>query len=81
MLSVKDTGRGMDKHTQSRMFDPCFATKERGLLGEPGLVLSVVRGIVEQQGGHITCESQPDKGTEFDTELNRVFLQIHGSRY
>jgi two-component system, cell cycle sensor histidine kinase and response regulator CckA len=65
MLSIRDTGRGMDKETLTRIFDPFFSTKERGSTRGTGLGLSVAQGIVQQQGGHITCESEPGKGTEF----------------
>ncbi|MCL5123750.1 MAG: PAS domain S-box protein, partial [Deltaproteobacteria bacterium] len=65
MLSVKDTGRGMDDETKCRTFDPFFSTKQRGPTRGTGLGLSVVRGIAQQRGGHITCESKPGKGTEF----------------
>jgi PAS domain S-box-containing protein len=65
MLSLSDTGRGMDKEMLAKIFEPFFSTKQRGSTRGTGLGLSVVQGIVEKQGGHVTCESEPGKGSEF----------------
>lgn len=65
MLSVKDMGRGMDEVTVAKVFDPFFSTKQRGSTRGTGLGLSVVQGLVQKNGGHITCHSKPGEGTEF----------------
>jgi len=65
MLTVSDTGRGIDKSLKERIFDPFYSTKTRDYHKGTGLGLSVVQGIVQQHGGHITVESKVDQGTNF----------------
>ncbi len=65
LIEVSDTGIGMSKETMDRMFDPFFTTKGWDFKKGTGLGLSVAKGIVEQHGGWITCESEPGKGTTF----------------
>ncbi|HDQ41125.1 MAG TPA: response regulator [Desulfonatronum sp.] len=63
VLSVSDTGCGMDKPTLEKIFDPFFTTKEVGK--GTGLGMASVYGIVQDHGGMIACSSELDRGTAF----------------
>jgi two-component system cell cycle sensor histidine kinase/response regulator CckA len=73
MLSISDTGVGMQQETAARVFEPFFTTKN--MARGSGLGLATVYGMVHQSGGDIELQTRPGEGTRFD-----VFLPIRDHR-
>jgi PAS domain S-box-containing protein len=67
LLTISDTGMGIDGEAKAHLFEPFFTTKEFGQ--GTGLGLSTVFGIITQNGGHIRVESEPEQGATFQILL------------
>ena len=79
LLSVSDTGCGIDDDIRGRIFEPFFTTKTKGK--GTGLGLSTVYGIIQQSGGIIEVESNKNLGSTFKIYLPRVSRQKAGKKF
>ena len=77
ILSVNDSGQGMDKATVDRIFEPFFSTKESAA---GGLTLAIIKSIIEQHDGYIDVYSEPFIGTNFKIFLPLIMEKVQGKK-
>jgi signal transduction histidine kinase len=77
VLSISDTGQGIEKDVLDRVFEPFFSTKPVGQ--GTGLGLSQVYGFVKQTGGHVKIDSVPGQGTTITLYLPRAHVEEEGA--
>ena len=65
IIAVSDTGEGIPKEVQEKIFQPFYTTKDMGT----GLGLAISQQVIQEHGGHIEFESEPGKGTTFYLHL------------
>ena len=70
VVTVRDTGCGMDEQARSKLFEPFFTTK--GVGQGAGLGLAMIHGFVQQSGGAIEVESEPNQGSTFRLYFEQV---------
>ncbi len=78
MITIADTGHGMDEETRARAFDPFFTTKPVGQ--GSGLGLSTAYGFIKQSGGYIHLDTEPNAGTTIQVYLPRVDASVTTSQ-
>ncbi len=78
LITVKDTGSGMDEETKAKIFEPFFTTKEMGK--GTGLGMSMIFGIIKQHNGFINVESAIDQGTTINILLPEIKTEASSER-